>query len=98
MSFKRYVEIGKAALVNYGKDYGKLVVIVDVIDHNRASIGTPEMSKGKAIYQKKIKMASMLKISVKKAKHGEEYTRNKPEKEGWKYENDKVHSLTKYRP
>jgi ribosomal protein L14E/L6E/L27E len=23
------------ALVNYGKDYGKLVVIVDVIDQNR---------------------------------------------------------------
>ncbi|KAJ0792466.1 putative ribosomal protein L14 [Helianthus annuus] len=33
--FKRYVEIGRIALVNYGKDYGKLVVIVDVIDQNR---------------------------------------------------------------
>lgn len=33
--FKRYVEIGRVALVNYGKDYGKLVVIVDVIDQNR---------------------------------------------------------------
>ncbi|KVH94261.1 Ribosomal protein L14, partial [Cynara cardunculus var. scolymus] len=35
MPFKRYVEIGRIALVNYGKDYGKLVVIVDVIDQNR---------------------------------------------------------------
>ncbi|KAJ0054729.1 hypothetical protein Pint_01699 [Pistacia integerrima] len=35
MPFKRYVEIGRVALVNYGKDYGKLVVIVDVIDQNR---------------------------------------------------------------
>lgn len=25
------------ALVNYGKEYGKLVVIVDVIDQNRVS-------------------------------------------------------------
>lgn len=33
--FKRYVEIGRVALVNYGNDYGKLVVIVDVIDQNR---------------------------------------------------------------
>ena len=33
--FKRYVEIGRVALVNYGKEYGKLVVIVDVIDQNR---------------------------------------------------------------
>ena len=33
--FKRYVEIGRVALVNYGKDYGRLVVIVDVLDQNR---------------------------------------------------------------
>ncbi|MBA0557745.1 hypothetical protein Golob_014792, partial [Gossypium lobatum] len=33
--FKRYVEIGRVALVNYGKEYGKLVVIVDVVDQNR---------------------------------------------------------------
>lgn len=36
--FKRYVEIGRVALVNYGKDYGRLVVIVDVIDQNRVNI------------------------------------------------------------
>ncbi|KAF3571474.1 hypothetical protein F2Q69_00060383 [Brassica cretica] len=35
MVFKRYVEIGRVALVNYGKDHGKLVVIVDVVDQNR---------------------------------------------------------------
>lgn len=36
--FKRYVEIGRVALVNYGKDYGRLVVIVDVLDQNRVCI------------------------------------------------------------
>ncbi|GFZ13502.1 ATP citrate lyase (ACL) family protein [Actinidia rufa] len=41
--FKRYVEIGRVALVNYGKDYGKLVVIVDVIDQNRALVDSPDM-------------------------------------------------------
>ncbi|GJM85563.1 hypothetical protein PR202_ga02024 [Eleusine coracana subsp. coracana] len=35
MPFKRFVEIGRVALVNYGKDYGRLVVIVDVVDQNR---------------------------------------------------------------
>ena len=35
--FKRFVEIGRVALVNYGKDYGRLVVIVDVVDQNRVS-------------------------------------------------------------
>lgn len=35
MPFKRYVEIGRVALVNYGEDYGKLVVISDVVDQTR---------------------------------------------------------------
>jgi len=35
MPFKRSVEIGRVAMVNYGPDYGKLVVIVDVLDTNR---------------------------------------------------------------
>lgn len=39
--FRRYVEIGRVALVNYGPQYGKLVVIVDVIDQNRALIDSP---------------------------------------------------------
>jgi hypothetical protein len=36
--FKRFVEIGRVALVNYGKDYGRLVVIVDVVDQNRVRL------------------------------------------------------------
>ncbi|XP_027937106.1 60S ribosomal protein L14-like [Vigna unguiculata] len=35
MPFKRDVEIGRVAQINYGKVYGRLVVIVDVIDQNR---------------------------------------------------------------
>ncbi|QCD98981.1 large subunit ribosomal protein L14e [Vigna unguiculata] len=35
MIFKRYIEIGRVAQINYGKDYGRLVVIVDVIGQNR---------------------------------------------------------------
>ena len=39
MPFSRYVEIGRVALINYGGkgEYGKLVVIVDVVDQNRVS-------------------------------------------------------------
>ena len=29
------MEIGRVALVNYGKEYGRLVVIVDIVDQNR---------------------------------------------------------------
>lgn len=38
MPFTRYVEIGRIAVVNYGEEYGKLLVIVDVVDQNRVSI------------------------------------------------------------
>ncbi len=43
MVFRRFVEIGRVALINYGPDYRKLVVIVDVIDQNRALIDAPNM-------------------------------------------------------
>jgi len=39
--FKRFVEIGRVVLVNYGPDQGKLCVIVDVIDHNRVLVDGP---------------------------------------------------------
>ncbi|XP_024397406.1 large ribosomal subunit protein eL14y [Physcomitrium patens] len=43
MVFRRFVEIGRVALINYGPQHGKLVVIVDVIDQNRALIDSPDM-------------------------------------------------------
>ena len=38
MPFQRYVEIGRVAIVNYGPDYGKLVVISDIVDQNKVII------------------------------------------------------------
>merc|ERR1719305_240298 len=35
MGFTRFVQNGRIALVNYGADAGKLVMIVDVIDDKR---------------------------------------------------------------
>ncbi|KAG6481155.1 hypothetical protein ZIOFF_057750 [Zingiber officinale] len=50
--FKRYVEIGRVALVNYGKEYGRLVVIVDVIDQNRALVDAPDMIRGQINFKR----------------------------------------------
>ncbi|KAL1550121.1 60S ribosomal protein L14B [Salvia divinorum] len=61
MTFKRYVEIGRVALVNYGKDYGQLVVIVDVIDQNRALVDSPDMR----VPKKKALVAAMEAADVK---------------------------------
>ncbi|CAM8959301.1 hypothetical protein QQ045_005954 [Rhodiola kirilowii] len=52
MPFKRYVEIGRVALVNYGNDYGKLVVIVDVLDQNRALVDAPDMVRGQLNFKR----------------------------------------------
>lgn len=37
MPFTRFVEIGRVAMVSYGPEHGKLVVISDVVDQNRVS-------------------------------------------------------------
>ena len=52
MPFTRYVEIGRVALINYGTDYGKLVVIVDVIDQNRALVDAPKMVRGQMNFKR----------------------------------------------
>ena len=35
MSFNRFVQAGRVALINYGPLEGKLAVIVDIIDNNK---------------------------------------------------------------
>ncbi|CAN6462091.1 unnamed protein product [Victoria cruziana] len=52
MPFKRYVEIGRVAMINYGKEYGRLVVIVDVIDQNRALVDAPDMVRGQMNFKR----------------------------------------------
>lgn len=45
MPFKRYVEIGRVALINYGPEAGKLTTIVDIIDQNRALVDFPDQAR-----------------------------------------------------
>ncbi|KAH8495601.1 hypothetical protein POPTR_010G069900v4 [Populus trichocarpa] len=52
MPFKRYVEIGRVGLVNYGKEYGRIVVIVDVIDQNRALVDAPDMVRSQMNFKR----------------------------------------------
>ncbi|GAY64677.1 hypothetical protein CUMW_235290 [Citrus unshiu] len=47
-----YVEIGRVALINYGKDYGKLVVIVDVLDQNKALVDAPDMVRSQMNFKR----------------------------------------------
>lgn len=40
-AFKRFVEVGRVVIVNEGESAGKLAVIVEIIDHNKAIIDGP---------------------------------------------------------
>merc|ERR1712170_250342 len=42
MSFNKYVELGRVCRVQAGEDAGRLVVIVDVVDANRALVDAPK--------------------------------------------------------
>ncbi|KAI4318051.1 hypothetical protein L6164_025860 [Bauhinia variegata] len=64
MPFKRFIEIGRVALINYGKDYGKLVVIVDVIDQNRALVDAPDMVRTQMNF-KRLSLTD-IKIDIKR--------------------------------
>jgi large subunit ribosomal protein L14e len=39
--YKRLVQVGRVVVIAYGPDAGKLAVITDIIDHNRAIIDGP---------------------------------------------------------
>ncbi|KAF9439253.1 hypothetical protein BGZ76_007454 [Entomortierella beljakovae] len=49
-TFQRVVEIGRVVLINYGPDAGKLAVIVDIIDHNRALVEGPTTGIARTAY------------------------------------------------
>ncbi|XP_042960257.1 60S ribosomal protein L14-1-like [Carya illinoinensis] len=56
--------IGRVALVNYDEDYGKLVVLVDVIDQNRALVDAPDMERSQMNF-KRLSLID-LKIDIKR--------------------------------
>ena len=39
--YTRFVEIGRVCLINYGPDEGKLCMIIDVVDQNKALVDGP---------------------------------------------------------
>jgi large subunit ribosomal protein L14e len=46
MPFKRYMEVGRVVLINYGPEEGKLATVIDIVDQNRCLIDGPESVTG----------------------------------------------------
>mmetsp|Transcript_16949 Transcript_16949/g.36726 ORF Transcript_16949/g.36726 Transcript_16949/m.36726 type:complete len:131 (-) Transcript_16949:233-625(-) len=67
MTFKRFVEVGRVALICYGPDAGKLCTIVNILDHNRVLVDGPMPLTGVHRQEIGIKriMLTDLKVAIK---------------------------------
>ncbi|KMS64783.1 hypothetical protein BVRB_042710 [Beta vulgaris subsp. vulgaris] len=52
MVFNKFVEIGRVVFINYGPDYGKLAVIIDVVDQNRALVDGPSVNRHQLVFKR----------------------------------------------
>ena len=50
--FRRFAQVGRVALCNYGEDYGKLVVIIQVIDQNRVLVSATGMKNSVTTFKR----------------------------------------------
>ena len=50
MGLKDFVEPGRVCFVNFGEDYGKMVVIVDILDSKRVLVDHPAKKFPRVIY------------------------------------------------
>ncbi|CAI2382609.1 unnamed protein product [Moneuplotes crassus] len=64
MAITRYVEPGRVALVNYGKNVHKLGVIVDILDENRVLLDGPTTGVAREVYPLKRLYLTGLKVSI----------------------------------
>jgi len=63
--FKRFVEIGRVAVINYGPDAGKLCIIIDIFDQNRAFVDGPSSINGVARQSIPLKRLSLTDLTIK---------------------------------
>merc|ERR1712217_28686 len=60
MTFFTLIEIGKIVFINYGIEYGKILCIVDIIDHNRVLVDAP----GEIRRLKFLKQLALTKLKI----------------------------------
>ena len=65
MVFKRYVEVGRVVLINYGPDAGKLATIIDIVDQNKCLVDGPEEITGVSRQVISYKRIALTDLTVK---------------------------------
>ena len=65
--FKKFVQPGRVAYVNFGKDYGKVCVIVDIADGRRVLVDGPTTRFPRVLYPvKRLALTSLVVPGVLK--------------------------------
>ncbi len=62
--FQKFVEVGRVVLVTYGEDKGKIAVIVDIVDHNRALVECPQAGVKRQVLAFKRMSLTSLKVAA----------------------------------
>ena len=70
--FRRFVQPGRVAYVNFGKDLGKVVIIVDIADATRVLVDGPTTGFPRVLYPlKRLTLSSLhIKSLLKGARTG----------------------------
>ncbi|KAG9397040.1 putative 60S ribosomal protein L14 [Carpediemonas membranifera] len=62
MAFKRFVQVGRLCVVNYGAEVGKLCVIVDIVDASRVIVDGPTTGFERKVMS--LKALSLTKVTA----------------------------------
>eukprot|EP00943_MAST-04B_sp_MAST-4B-sp1_P005878 g5878.t1 len=65
MTFTRFVEVGRVALINYGPDMNKLCTIIDVVDQTRVLVDGPTRVTGVSRQILSLKRCALTDFKVK---------------------------------
>ena len=66
MGFKKFVEVGRVALINYGDDYGKICVIVDIAGPTEVLIDGPKLGVARQLIN--LRKLSLTALTIKISK------------------------------
>ena len=64
--FRNFIQPGRVAYVNYGKDFGKVCVIVDIADSNRVLVDGPTTGFPRTLYPVRRLTLTNLKVVILK--------------------------------
>ena len=64
--FRNFIQPGRVAYVNYGKDFGKVCVIVDIADSNRVLVDGPTTGFPRTLYPVRRLTLTNIKVTILK--------------------------------